>query len=120
MKEIFYLVLFNLTCGFSSAQTTVASPVIPDKKSAASAIEISKSYYCCRNCDYTATTLRSCPVHSSLLIKVGSWYCSADGKSFRDEGICPEHHTGLTQMKMKFKTAKPRPQELKKADPRRK
>lgn len=118
MKKNILLIAFIFTCQFINAQTPAATPIVPDKKiNATPPVELNKTYYCCQSCDYTAIALRSCPLHQSLLIKVGNWYCPLDGKSHINGGKCPDDKTVLVRMEMKFKTTTPKPEELKKAEP---
>ena len=117
MKTLLTLLFFLVISLSAIAQTPVATPVPPHLKSNPQPDTVDRSYYCCRICDYTAKSDRQCPVHQVSLVKVGNWYCPADGFSADKPGSCPDDHNGLIQMKMKFKTVTPKPEDMKNDQP---
>ena len=117
MKKNLILLILCFAGSALVAQTPVATPVSPVKKKNSAPAEISRTYFCCTSCDYTALNLRSCPVHQTALVKVGDWYCPVDGKSFVAGGKCNKGHANLVRMEMKYKTVTPKPAEMKKAEP---
>lgn len=118
MKKILPILILVLSAFALRAQTPAAAPVKPGQQPQKTDLkEAAAGYYCCRFCDYTALNLRSCPVHQAALIKVGTWYCPKDGRTYAKTGSCQHDQTPLVRMEMKYKTATPKPADMKTAEP---
>jgi hypothetical protein len=120
LLPLFILSLLYVSVSAQSGQTPTATPVSPQVRDNLHPDTGNHVFYCCRICDYTATTPRSCPVHQLPLIKAGAWYCPNDGQSYDIKGICPNDHKPLVKMDLKYKTVTPKPSDMNKPEPAKK
>jgi len=94
MKAIITLFLVAIISFTTTAQDKVNpgdQKGILDKKTA-------EKKYWCTHCDFSSTTSGICPLHKSVLVKEGMYFCKGQEASATEKvGTCPD---GTTMIKM--------------------